>query len=145
LKSSGNIQEIHSVDKTGYITIDYDNLYKYAYLNMFKHYFPNHYLYGNLSPLIDKDKLENDHVFRDLMIMGLLLKNKRFSVLDYDNPLSILYQHGLMNDYRIKANALKSQKNIFSLFVSVVDGKQSPEAILSIISDYFENTYKKRP
>lgn len=58
LKTSGNIQTNIPLTKTNYITIDLIELHRYAYLNMFKHYFPNHFLYGNLSPLVDISNLE---------------------------------------------------------------------------------------
>ena len=47
-----------------HITIDKQNFYKYAYISCYKRYFPRSYIFGNLSPLVEKKLLEDSPCFR---------------------------------------------------------------------------------
>lgn len=146
LMSSGNLMYISTTDNLNYVTVNFKDLYKYSYLNMYRFYFKNHYLIGNLSPLINISEYENDKTLHDLMIIGTILKNKhRIKCFDYTDKSSIIYTKFLINDYKRKAKAYSEQINFYQLFIDIVEnGKtENEEKIFELISDYFNKLYKK--
>ena len=144
LMSSGNLMWMGTTTNMNYVTVNFANLYKYAYLNMYRFFFPRHYLLGNLSPLVDINEYENSEYLQDLMIMGTILKNShRISCFDYKNKSSIIFTKFLINDYKRKMKDFKGE-SIYSAFVSIVENDEEKEEIIfEEISQYFKKLYEK--
>lgn len=142
LISSGNLQILDNTNNLNYITVMYEDLYKYAYLNCYKHLFNNNYIFGNLSPIVNQEELENNEYIRDLFIIGCILKNQRFSIFNIDNKNSIIYTKFLINDYKRKSKSLSSEVfNIYQSFINYTETKNEiySEEIFNIIKEYFNN------
>lgn len=142
LIASGNMQMLDNTNNLNYITVMYDELYKYAYLNCYKHFFNNNYIFGNISPIVNKEELENNEYIKDLFIIGCILKNQRFSIFNINNKDSIIYTKFLINEYKRKSKTFSTEKvNIYSNFICYVetgDENYSVE-IFEIIKRYFNN------
>lgn len=146
-----NIRDINSViargnleysiePKADFLTVDYKELHKYCYINMMKYFFPNNYLFGNLEPLFEENRLENDSWLKDLMIMGTFLWQKeRLPVFDYSNKREcILYTKMLINNYRRKSKDISIRDNIYKIFVDIIDNnKARHQEIYDRIHNYF--------
>lgn len=145
LMSSGNVMYFSDNEHLSYITINYNDLYKFAYLNMFKHYFRSDYLTGNLSPLVDIDELENNQELKDLFIIGFILKNRhRLKPLDVDNNDSLLYTKNIINDYIYKSSHYIGECNIYKLFLDNIENiSENTDEIYTMIKKYFDTLYKK--
>jgi len=155
-----NIRDINSVigrgnlvysevPKTDCLTVNFDELHKYCYINMMKYFFPNNYLFGNLEPLFEKNKLENDEEFKDLMIMGTIIWQKhRIPIFNWDNKKEcILFTKMMINKYRRKAEE-KQKESIYRIFVDIIDNNiyEGKEKIFNMIESYFyklANSYFK--
>lgn len=139
LISSGNLMCGKSTDKN-YVTIQFEELYKYAYLNCYKHFFPNSYIYGNLSPLVNKEELSSNEYLQDLFVMGLILKNQRLDALNLTNKESLVYKKFLINDYKRKSKNSKEKDNIYQIFLDYVKtgDEDLPVLIFREIKEYFE-------
>jgi len=152
LISSGNIKDKVLSSNGHYITVMYDDLYKYGYLNCMKLFFKNNFLCGNLSPIVDKDELENDIYLQDLFTIGMILKNHhRISIFDIrDKKKSIIYTKFIKNKYIDRGKKFGPNKkwvlNIYEIFIKFLDGKTTEEElnlIYNLITNYFENLKKK--
>lgn len=147
LMSSGNLMHLANNDNTNYVTVNYSDFYKYAYLNMYKFFFKNDFLVGNLSPLIDIDKYENDRDSQFLMMIGTILKNHhRIKSFDYSDKQSFLHTKLFINDVKKFAKEYKSPINFYSLFLGIVDGKnvdKNSEIIFDLIKGYFKKIKEK--
>lgn len=151
LMASGNIKDNVPVTNTNYITVNFNVLYKYAYLNCMKLFLKNNFLVGNLSPIVKKDELENDQYLQDLFVMGMILKNsRRISIFDIkDKKNSIIYNRFLKNSYIDRSNKFTPNKkwviNIYDIFVRFLSGEAKEEEInqiYSLITAYFDNLLK---
>lgn len=140
LIAGGNIMCDKSHD-VNYVTVQFEDLYKYAYLNCYKHFFPNNYMYGNLSPLVRQEELENDEYLKDLFIIGLILKNQRLSVLNIANNESIIYEKFLINEYRMKSKSCTESTNIYQCFLDFVENQdtKSVQLIYKELELYFKS------
>ena len=146
LMSSGNLMYIATTDNLNYVTVDFKDLYKYCYLNMYRTFFKNHYLIGNLSPLININEYENNKELQDLMIIGTILKNKhRIKCFDYTDKQSIIFTKFLLADYKKKAKTYTSGLNFYQLFIDIINNEniEKESMILNLISDYFQKLYNK--
>ena len=148
-----NIRDINSViargnleyseePKADFLTVDYKELHKYCYINMMKYFFPNNYLFGNLEPLFEEDRLENDSWLKDLMIMGTFLWQKdRLPIFDYrkNKKECLLYTKMIINQYRKKSKNTTIKDNIYKIFVDIVDNYNDnrEQEIYDRISNYF--------
>ena len=56
-----------------HITVDEKDFYKYSYLSCYKRYFPRSYVFGNTSPLVERDLLENSSCFRSACMVDTVL------------------------------------------------------------------------
>lgn len=146
LMASGNLMYLATNDNVNYCTVNFADLYKYCYLNMYKFFAKNNYLIGNLSPLINIDEYEKDFHLQDMMIIGSILKNRhRIKIFDIADHNSIIYKKFLINDYRKKSKTLATP-NIYSAFLDIVDGKNveaNEKFIYDNIAKYFDNLIKK--
>ena len=128
------------------MTVNFADLYKYCYLNMYKFLRKIIILIGNLSPLINIDEYEKDFHLQDMMIIGAILKNRhRIKIFDIADHNSIIYKKFLINDYRKKSKTLATP-NIYSAFLDIVDGKNveaNEKFIYDNIAKYFDNLIKK--
>jgi len=147
-----NIRDINSViargnlvysdtPKKDCLTVNFNELHKYCYINMMKYFFPNNYLFGNLEPLFEEKRLENDSWLKDLMIMGAIIwQQNRIPTFNYrDKKRCILYTKMIINKYRKNAKDLTISDNIYKIFVDIVDeGKKCREKeIFDKIENYF--------
>jgi len=141
LMSSGNLMCLGTTDNLNYVTINYDELYKYCYLNMYKLFFQNDFLTGNLSPLVRIAEYEKDIDLQNLMIIGTILKNShRVSCLDFrDKDSSIIYKKFLVSDFRKYAKTYSGTPNFYKIFLDIVDGEGSDENLIyELIINYFK-------
>jgi len=77
LKAVGNLSDKPLERVT--IPVSSKNLYKYAYLNALRRYFPKDFRWGNLSPLVSKEQLETDVYLRDVCLIDTIMNNQRLS------------------------------------------------------------------
>ena len=75
LKTVGNLSDTEIPSVT--LPVELDNLYKYAYLNTLRRYFPKDFRWGNLSPLVLSDQLDSDIYLQDACIIDTILNNQR--------------------------------------------------------------------
>lgn len=147
-----NIRDINSViargnleyslePKADFLTVDFDELHKYCYINMMKYFFPNNYLFGNLEPLFEEKRLEEDDWLKDLMIMGTFLWQKdRLPIFDFRNKKKcLLYTKMIINRYRRKSKDKTIEDNIYKIFVDIVDKFKAnrEQEIYDRIRNYF--------
>lgn len=140
LLTSGNLSEKENY--ACHITINYDDLYKYSYLNCMKKYFDKDFLFGNLSPIIDRQALENDDYLKDLFTIDTMIRNRRLSVFNINNPESILYSRSLLQNYSEKASKFKEsgrkEPDIYSAILSFAEHREADTGkIEEYIRDYF--------
>ena len=144
LFTSGNISE-HN-DKSNCITVNFVSFYQYAYLNCYRRYFSNNYLVGNISPLCNKQLLNNEQ-FRDFCIMDTIINNQRLRVLQPNNHKSFLNTKFVINDFRRKTTNHK----LYSLFVAWIETQQDcrqefaqylKPVFDSMLKDVYVNTSK---
>lgn len=132
LKTSGNLS---NTSDENMITIQFEDLYKYAYLNCYRRYFPAHYLLGNVSPVCSKKLLDNQE-FRDICIMDTIIENQRLTAFDLKNSNSILQKKFVLNDFRRKA---KQGHQLYKDFIQFVDKGAD---VRDSFKKYFEGHFK---
>jgi hypothetical protein len=132
LKTSGNFSCEYNENM---ITIQFDNLYQYSYLNCYRRYFPSHFLLGNISPLCVKERL-NEVIFRDICIMDTIINNQNLSSLNINNKKSFLYTKFLINNFKRKKN-----NNIF--YSKFIDWLESEIDVKNDFKKYFINIFNK--
>jgi hypothetical protein len=132
LKTSGNFSSIYNHNM---ITVQFENLYQYAYLNCYRRYFPNDFLLGNISPICDKKMLENQE-FRDICIMDLIINNQSLEPLSIKNKDSFLYKNFVINDFRRKIK----NDNLYQKFIDFVDNSYDAR---DFFKAYFEEKFKR--
>ena len=140
LRATGNLTE--KEDFENHITVNYCDLYKYSYLNCMKKYFDKDFLFGNLSPIVDGHALENDEYLKDLFVIDTMIRNRRLSAFNADNPESILYTKNLLRTYREKAIEYKDsgrkEPDVYSVMLDFAEHKEADtEKIKEYIRDYF--------
>ncbi|MFC1514485.1 N-6 DNA methylase [Candidatus Omnitrophota bacterium] len=118
------------INYTAHITIDYKDLYKYAYLNCVKRYFKKDFKFGNLSPIVDQDELEKEQFLKDAFIIDTLIANQRLAPLDVQNKHSIIYEKSLLDTYKNNVNKYKTRNpKIYDTFISFVNDESPSEGI----------------
>lgn len=136
----GNL-EYSETPKQDFLTVNFNELHKYCYINMMKYFFPNNYLFGNLEPLFERDRLEGDEWLRDLMIMGTIIwQQNRIPIFNYrDKKKCILFTKMLVNKYRKRAKDKSIEDNIYKIFIDIVDNevKERENEIFDRIHEYF--------
>lgn len=140
LMSSGNLMCLNTTEDLNYVTVNFKELYKYSYLNMYKAYFKNDYLVGNLSPLININEYEQNIDLQNLMIIGTILKNRhRLSCFDYTNKNSFIYTKFLVSDFRRLSKEYKGDFNFYEAFLKIIDNEDLSDIdkIYDLISEYF--------
>jgi len=86
-------------DPSRYITINFNDLYKYAYLNCMRRYFLKDFKFGNLSPIVNKSGLEKDEYLQDLCIIDTICNNQKLMVFNVDNKSGIIWTRHLYEKY----------------------------------------------
>lgn len=88
---------------SGCLPVMLDDLYKYTYINAFKYFFPNDYLTGNLSVLMDQDIKEIDSNFTKACLVWSINNNKNLHVrLENEGKLDqVLDFYNIRNDMEI--------------------------------------------
>lgn len=114
------IRNASFMDKPHYngIVVSLDNFYKYAYLFAFKSLFKpkNIWLYGNLSPLVDINYLENK---KEYFVKYAINNNKVLRNLEHKNLKRILNYYGIKDFKQIEKDIsdieLEIKRHILSL------------------------------
>jgi len=88
LKSIGNLFDKMQAGVT--LPVQERDFYKYAYLNALRHYFPKNFKWGNLSPLVIKEQLENDIFLQDACSIDTIIKNRRLACFSLNPPTSFM-------------------------------------------------------
>jgi hypothetical protein len=143
LLTSGNLTE--KENPKIHITINSKDIFKYAYLNSMKRYFDKDFLFGNLSPIVERSLLDADEYMRDLFIIDTIISNQRISVFDRNNSKSIIHSLPYLQDYLKKEQGyIGSKPNIYRLFIDFVkNGKFNPEITKVEIRQYFKKLKEK--
>lgn len=150
-----NIRDTNSLITIGYltdkedfnrhITINYCDLYKYAYLNCMRRYFEKDFKFGNLSPIIDRCELESAEFLRDAFVIDTIVNNQRLSVFDVKNKSSIVYTKNLAEEYeRKRRECAGKESDIYAMFLEFVSSGSVDLSILRrLIAEYFERLKSK--
>lgn len=118
LMTSGALSEITDSNR---VPVQFAELWKYCYLNVFKRYFGSNYVFGNLSPLMSN--LGNDDFFRDLCIIDTVFNNQNLTIFSPGNPQSFIVKKYLINEMISKAQKSNSdQKEYYQAFVDYWKG-----------------------
>lgn len=128
----GNL--IAKIDYDRHITIHFKELYKYAYLNALRRHFAKDYRFGNLSPIVERDRLENDPFFRDCVMIDTILANQKLPAFDRENKDSILYSRGLLENW----NKRKAPENAPDIY-AMIRGELEPVALRKYLRLYFDD------
>lgn len=59
-----------------YIVVNLENFYKYSYLEVFKNFFPENFVYGNLSPLLLEDFNYNSPMLNEVIYYSLFFNKE---------------------------------------------------------------------
>lgn len=78
LFTSANFTEKEDFQK--HITVHKKNLYQYAYLNCYKRYFPRYYVFGNVSPLVERHYLESSATLKAWCLFDCIANNPRIAL-----------------------------------------------------------------
>jgi len=150
-----NIRDINSLITIGYltekedfdrhITINYCDLYKYAYLNCMRRYLEKDFKFGNLSPIVDRRELERDEFLRDAFVIDTIINNQRLSVFDVKNKSSIVYMNSLAEEYeRKRRECAGKEPGIYTMFLEFVSsGSVDVSPLRRFIAQYFERLKTK--
>jgi hypothetical protein len=143
LLTSGNLTEKENHDF--HITIQFKDFYKYAYLNCMKRYFEKDFLFGNLSPIVDRNGLETDEFLRDVFIIDTIIHNQKILILNVNIKDSIIYTKSIFEDYQRKEQLfVNRQPNIYRIFIDFVKGRNpNLEPLKVFIKKYFEELKAK--
>jgi hypothetical protein len=89
------------------VVVEIDNFYKYAYLYALKELFmpDNNWLYGNLSPLVKKEILEQD---KGKFVLYALKKNQTIKGLNKEIKEKIITYYNLANEINCDENVLEN-------------------------------------
>ena len=146
LITSGALSETMDENK---IPVQFEELWKYAYLNCYKRYFGKDYIFGNLSPLFDLEKID-DEVFHDYCIADTIMNNSRLLPMNPKNVDSFVVKKYLLADFKRKSRAFKENEvysiNVYQVFVDywTNKGKEENRKILSLwFKEYFESLKNK--
>jgi hypothetical protein len=138
LLTSGNLTE--KVNFGSHITIDFKELYKYAYLNCMKRYFEKDFLFGNLSPIVLKKDLENDEYFQDIFVIDTILNNQKLSIFDVKSEENIIKKYNLVDQFKRKTKNLRSdvKLNPYKILLDFLENnKIGMEVLKAYIKNYF--------
>ena len=78
LFTSANFTEKEDFQK--HITVHKQNLYQYAYLNCYKRYFPRYYVFGNVSPLVERHYLESSATLKAWCLVDCIANNPKIAL-----------------------------------------------------------------
>ena len=92
------------------VIVNKNEFYKYCYLNIFKSFFNSNYIFGNFSPIYEKEVLNSDNKFIKQCIIYSIKTNK-----DLQKSFS---KSGKLNEilsyYKINYNEIENE-NLFIL------------------------------
>jgi len=136
LKTIGNISD---KDNPGVmIPVPFKELYKYAYLNCLRRYFPKDYRWGNLSPLVIKEQLETDVYFQDTCIIDTILANQRLKCFSISENGVVIAK--LLERYTCSAEETNCADNIYQVFIDYVKtGVAERKYLTDYLTAYFLN------
>lgn len=163
-----NFRDINSLNKANFqnaeyrathhdtmLVVNYDDLWKYCYVNCIKKFllpmltFENYYILGNLNPIIDVNLVESEpHYWKDLFIACAILKNShRIDCMDISNRKNnMLTQRFLINDFKKRSTENMGGKyNFYKSFLSYVETESSTsrEEVYNCVIAYFNALVKK--
>ncbi len=150
-----NIRDINSLITIGYLTekedfdrhatVNYAELYKYAYLNCMRRYFVKDFKFGNLSPIVDRHELESNRFLQDAFVIDTIINNQKLSVFDVENKNGIVYAKNLVEEYgRKRKEHIGMEPDIYGMFAKFVSsGSADITPLKQFITQYFERLKSK--
>ena len=133
LKAVGNLSDKPQERVT--IPVHLSNLYKYAYLNALRRYFPKDFRWGNLSPLVYKEQLETDDYLRDACIFDMIMHNQRLTCFSRVHKSELLQKLLLDIDSKLVPFGLP---DIYSVIKDFLAGRIDKSKELEMfLTDYF--------
>lgn len=164
-----NFRDINSLNKANFqnedyrtahhdtmIVVNYDDLWKYCYVNCIKKFLlpmlteGNYYILGNLNPIIDKELINSSpHYWKDLFVACAILKNSHridcMSIEDKKN--NMLTQRFILNDFKKRSRQPmpNGNKNFYKAFLDYVDcaSEKSRNIVYECVIQYFDGLIKK--
>lgn len=164
-----NFRDINSLNKANFqnadyravhhdtmLVVNYDDLWKYCYVNCIKKFLlpmlteGNYYILGNLNPIIDKALIESEpYYWKDLFIACAILKNThRIDCMNIDNRKNnMLTKHFILNDFKKRSNQPipANYANFYKAFLEFVDtaSEESRDIVYGCVIRYFEDLIHK--
>lgn len=163
-----NFRDINSLNKANFqnssyraehhdtmLVVNYDDLWKYCYVNCIKKFLlpmlteGNYYILGNLNPIIDKCLIDSEpHYWKDLFIACSILKNShRIECMDISNRKNnMLTTKFLLNDFRRRSSDdMKGKFNFYKSFLEYIDSnsEKAKEEVYGCVIDYFDRLISK--
>ncbi|OOS23496.1 hypothetical protein B0681_09500 [Moraxella porci DSM 25326] len=151
-KANFQSKEYREKHKNSMLVVNFDNLWKYCYINCIKKFLlpmlaeEHNYILGNLNPILDRRLIESDlEYWSDLFIMGAILKNThRLDVFNIDNiNRNFMSKKFVLNRFKHKVKNEEScggKPNIYRMFLNYLDTRDSniENEIYQVIRDYFK-------
>jgi len=110
LKTSKSFIYVSDEEENKNVIVNKNEFYKYCYLNIFKSFFNSNYIFGNFSPIYEKEVLNSDNKFIKQCIIYSIKTNK-----DLQKSFS---KSGKLNEilsyYKINYNEIENE-NLFIL------------------------------
>lgn len=163
-----NFRDINSLNKANFqnseyrdkhhdtmLVVNYEELWKYCYVNCIKKFFlpmlseGNYYILGNLNPIIDIELIESEpHYWKDLFTICSILKNThRIDSMDILNRKNnMLTKRFMINDYvKRSAEDLKGKFNFYKAFLEYIESGNeiSKGEVYNCVTEYFEKLIAK--
>ena len=150
-KANFQSEEYRQDKKSSMLVVNYNDLWKYCYINCIKKFLlpqltqGDNYILGNLNPVIRKRDFEQDSPYwRDLFVIGSILKNSHrlncFSIENRKNNL--LSKKFMINDYKKRSKTTPStQYNFYKDFLDYIEtnNDEKKDAIYDFITGYFSD------
>ena len=135
LKSIGNLFANMQAGVT--LPVQERDFYKYAYLNALRRYFPKNFKWGNLSPLVIKEQLENDLVLQDACSIDTIIKNNRLACFALHPPTPFIQR--FINKMKTR-NAPKEIPALYQIFQEFWEKGYTDSTLLeNYLRNYFIN------
>lgn len=163
-----NFRDINSLNKANFqnseyrdlhrgtmLVVNYEDLWKYCYVNCIKKFLlpmlteGNYYILGNLNPIIDKHLIESEpYYWKDLFIACAVLKNThRIDCMDIANRKNnMLTKKFLINDFVKRSSGdMKGKFNFYKSFLNYVDtnSEEAKEEVYGCVHQYFKGLLSK--
>lgn len=162
LLSSGALTDNYDYNK---VPIQFNSVWQYAYLNVYKRHFKKNFILGNISPIIDSKlaydllrgknsngedlnggnlnggNLDGEHsLFLDICLIDTIIKNQKLKAFNRNNKLSFIHSKFVINHFRRYMNEGKSKW--YDIFINFMDTGETNAKDLEMMSNYFQVYFK---